>query len=168
MASLIYSHTSVLADSVLLPLGSDLQSIIDQEDKNTRYILESGVHRGHEIILKEGDSLIGEDGAILSGAELLTGWRYQAPYWVHDGPHSKLIPYLDDERRVWEERANYPHDLFCDDVPLRQRMGLSRFLLTGKYWFYDYENDRVFIGFDPSNYQMELSGLSKFISFGFP
>ena len=92
LASLIYGHTPVLADSVLLPLGSDLQSIIDQEDKNTRYILESGVHRGHEIILKEGDSLIGEDGAILSGAELLTGWRYQAPYWVHDGPHSKLIP----------------------------------------------------------------------------
>ena len=55
------------------------------------------MHRGHEIILKEGDSLIGEDGAILSGAELLEGWRYEAPYWVHDGPHSKLIPYLDDE-----------------------------------------------------------------------
>ena len=162
LVSLIYSLTSVLADSVLLPLGADLQSIIDQEDKNTCYIVESGVHRGHELILKEGDSLIGEDGAILSGAELLTGWRYEAPYWVHDGPHSKLIPYLDDESRVWEERANYPHDLFCDDVPLPQRMGLSEFLLTGKYWFYDYENDRVYIGFDPSNYQMELSGLSKF------
>ena len=112
MVSLIYCSTPLSADSVILPLGADLQSIIDKEDKNTRYVLQSGVHRGHEIILKDGDSLIGEPGAILSGAELLKSWRYEAPYWVHDWPHSKLIPYLDDESRVWEQRANYPHDLF--------------------------------------------------------
>ena len=139
----------VFADSVYSALGADIQSIIDKQDKGTRYVLQSGVHRGHEIILKDGDSLIGEPGAILSGAELLKSWRYEAPYWVHDGPHSKLIPYLDDESRVWEQRANYPHDLFCNDVPLMQRMGLSEFLLTGKYWFYDYDNDKVYIGFDP-------------------
>ena len=95
----------VSAEPVLLPLGADIQSIIEKQEKGTVYRLKPGVHRGHEIILKEGDSLIGEDGAILSGAELLEGWRYEAPYWVHDGPHSKIIPYLDDESRVWEQRA---------------------------------------------------------------
>lgn len=152
----------VSAEPVLLPLGADIQSIIEKQEKGTVYRLKSGVHRGHEIILKEGDSLIGEDGAILSGAELLEGWRYEAPYWVHDGPHSKIIPYLDDESRVWEQRANYPHDLFCNDVPLIQRIALTEFLLEGKYWFYDYDNDKVYIGFNPTGFEMELSGLSNY------
>jgi len=157
-----FDSKSAFGEVVVLPLGEDLQSIIEKKDKGTHYQLSAGVHRGHEIILKEGDSLTGENGAILSGAELLEGWRYESPYWVHDGPHSKLIPYLDDESRVWEQRANYPHDLFCNDVPLNQRMALSKYLLSGKFWFYDYEKDKVYIGFDPSGLDMELSGLSNF------
>ena len=84
-----------------MPLGADLQAVIEGNVEGTEYRLGRGVHRGHELNLKAGDSLIGEDGAVLSGAELLEGWRFEAPYWVHDGPHSKLIPYLDDESRVW-------------------------------------------------------------------
>ena len=61
----------VLAEPVLLPLGADIQSIIEKQEKGTVYRLKPGVHRGHEIILKEGDSLIGEDGAILSGVNCL-------------------------------------------------------------------------------------------------
>ena len=33
MVSLIYCSTPLSADSVILPLGADLQSIIDKEDK---------------------------------------------------------------------------------------------------------------------------------------
>ena len=156
------SFLKVHAETVLLPLGADLQAVIEGNVEGTEYRLGRGVHRGHELNLKVGDSLIGEDGAVLSGAELLEGWRFEAPYWVHDGPHSKLIPYLDDESRVWEQRANYPHDLFCNDVPLIQRMALSKYLLTGRYWFYDYESDKVYIGFDPTDLEMELSGLSNY------
>ena len=159
---LCFTKSIAFSDIVRLPLGEDLQSIIIEQGKQTSYLLEAGVHRGHELVLKEGDSLIGEAGAILSGAELLKGWRFEDPYWVHDGPHSKLIPYLDDESRVWEQRANYPHDLFCNDVPLVQRMALTRFLLTGNYWFYDYEKDKIYIGFNPKGLEMELSGLSNF------
>ena len=159
---LCFTKSIAFSDIVRLPLGEDLQSIIIEQDKQTSYLLEAGVHRGHELVLKEGDSLIGEAGAVLSGAELLKGWRFEDPYWVHDGPHSKLIPYLDDESRVWEQRANYPHDLFCNDQPLVQRMALTRFILTGNYWFYDYEKDKIYIGFNPKGLEMELSGLSNF------
>ena len=81
---LCFTKSIAFSDIVRLPLGEDLQSIIIEQDKSTSYLLEAGVHRGHELVLKEGDSLIGEDGAILSGAELLQGWRFEDPYWVHD------------------------------------------------------------------------------------
>ncbi|MFL2478571.1 MAG: right-handed parallel beta-helix repeat-containing protein [Verrucomicrobiales bacterium] len=157
-----FTKSVALSDVVRLPLGKDLQSIINEQDKGTSFLLETGIHRGYEINLKAGDTLVGEEGAILSGAELLTGWKYEDPYWVHEGPHSKIIPPLDDETRVWEVRANYPHDLFCNDVPLIQRMSRSLYLLEGKYWFYDYEEDKIYIGFDPSSFELELSGLCRY------
>ena len=152
----------LLAEPVHLPLGVDPQSIIDNYPKGTEYELGKGVHRGYELDLKDGDTLTGMDGAILSGAELLTGWKYEDPYWVHEGPHSKVIPSLDDETRVWEARANFPHDLFCDDVPLIQRMSRSLYLREGNYWFYDYDADKIYIGFDPSGCELELSGLCRY------
>jgi len=157
-----FTKSVALSDVIRLPLGKDLQSIINEQDKGTSFLLETGIHRGYEINLKAGDTLVGEEGAVLSGAELLTGWKYEDPYWVHEGPHSKVIPPLDDETRVWEKRANYPHDLFCDDVPLIQRMSRSLYLLEGKYWFYDYEADKIYIGFDPSGFELELSGLCRY------
>ena len=169
-----YTHISILvllvlvtidrslAQPVLLPLGVDPQSVIDDHPEGTEYKLSKGVHRGYEINLKPGDTLTGIEGAILSGAELLTGWKYEDPYWVHEGPHSKVIPPLDDETRVWETRANYPHDLFCDDVPLIQRMGRSLYLREGNYWFYDYDEDKIYIGFNPSGCELELSGLCRY------
>ena len=68
-----FTKSVALSEVVRLPLGKDLQSIINEQDKGTSFLLETGIHRGYEINLKAGDTLVGEDGAVLSGAELLTG-----------------------------------------------------------------------------------------------
>ena len=70
----------VAGAQVPLPLGEDLNDIIAGHPPGTTFVLESGVHRGHEIRLREGDTLIGREGAKLSGAELLTGWRFEDPF----------------------------------------------------------------------------------------
>lgn len=147
--------------AVSLPLGTAPQSIIDANPAGTVYILEAGVHRGYEIILKAGDTLEGEDGAVMSGAELLGGWRYESPYWVHDGPHSKVVPQYDSSPLIDEERARYPHDLFKNDLPIIQVLSLAE--LTNKsQWFYDYSADKIYVRFDPTNQKIELSGLCRY------
>ena len=149
------------AGTVALPYGADPQPIIDTYPAGTHYILAAGVHRGFELVLKEGDTLEGIEGAVMSGAELLVGWKYEAPYWVHDGPHSSVVPRYDASPLVDELRARYPHDLFVNDVPLLQKLNRDE-LIDSASWFYDYDADKVYIKVSPTNQRIELSGLCRF------
>ena len=161
LAWVLFAPGLALVQAVELPLGIDPQTIIDENPAGTSYELAAGVHRGYELVLKDGDTLVGEPGAILSGAELLTGWVFEDPYWVHEGPHSKVVPDQDEDARIWEWRAAFPHDLFVDGRPLRQRFSRLS-LYDDTVWYYDYTNDKVYIKFDPSSAKLELSGLCRF------
>ncbi|MFP6875023.1 MAG: right-handed parallel beta-helix repeat-containing protein, partial [Verrucomicrobiales bacterium] len=146
---------------IVLSHGAKLQSIIDSHPEGSHYELESGVHRGHELAFKKGDTFSGQPGAILSGAELLVGWRFEDPFWIHEGPHSKAVPDDDSSAHYWEFRARWPHDLFVDDVPMTQKYHPS-LIIDETSWAYDYEEDRVYVRFDPAKRKMELSGLCRF------
>jgi alpha-tubulin suppressor-like RCC1 family protein len=148
-------------EMIVLPYGAALQSIIDSHPAGSDYELETGVHRGHELVLKAGDSLSGQPGAVLSGAELLVGWRFEDPFWIHDGPHSKAVPDDDPTAHYWEFRARWPHDLFVDDVPIIQKYQPAQ-VNDETSWAYDYEEDRVYVRFDPAQNKMELSGLCRY------
>ena len=161
-AAVHYCSSEVVAtESIPLPHGANLQSIINNSLPGTHFTLESGVHRGHELALKSGDTLTGQLGAILSGAELLTGWRFEYPFWIHDGPHAKVVPESDETARPWELRAKWPHDLFADDIPLIQKYNQALVTDEGE-WAYDYEDDKVYIRFNPEGRKLELSGLCRY------
>ncbi len=160
--AIIYIWPSVRAqDVILLPHNGDLQAIIDSHPAGSVYELETGIHRGHELVLKAGDSLSGQPGAVLSGAELLDGWRFEDPFWVHDGPHSKAVPEHDPTAHYWELRARWPHDLFADDLPIIQKYAPA-LVHDENSWAYDYEADKIYIRFDPTQKKMELSGLCRY------
>ena len=148
-------------DLIFLPHNGDLQGIIDSNPAGSDYELEAGVHRGHELVLKTGDSLSGQPGAVLSGAELLEKWRFEAPFWIHDGPHSKAVPDDDPTAHYWELRARWPHDLFVDDFPIIQKYAPA-LVHDDNSWAYDYAEDRIYIRFDPTQKKMELSGLCRY------
>ena len=151
----------VVEAQVLLGQGDDFQQIIDSHPPGATFEIQAGVHRGIEMVPREGDTIIGAEGAILSGAELLTGWRFEDPYWVHDGPHSKVVPDYDSSPLYWEVRARYPHDLFVDDVPVKQTFH-TVWLSEKTPWYYDYNADKIYVNFDPSDKKMELGGLCRF------
>ncbi len=151
----------VVDAQVPLPLEADLNAIIAGHPPGTTFMLEAGVHRGQELQLREGDTLIGEEGAKLSGAELLAGWRFEDPFWVHDGPHAKVVVDYDESARPWELRARWPHDLFIDNVPIVQKYA-SILVKDEKSWAYDYEADKIYVRFNPEGHIMELSGLCRY------
>ena len=53
---LFLSSLKVHAETVLLPLGVDLQAVIERNVEGTEYRLGRGVHRGYELNLKAGVS----------------------------------------------------------------------------------------------------------------
>ena len=97
----------------------------------------------------------------MSGAEVLTGWRFEDPFWVHDGPHAKGVPDYDGSARFWELRATRPHDLFVDDYPLIQK-NVTAWVTSDKSWTYDYDADKIYIRFNPEGRRLELSGLCRY------
>jgi parallel beta-helix repeat protein len=60
----------------LLPVGADWGPIIGAEPAGTTFIVESGVHYEQTADLEDGDSLIGQPGAVMDGRDV-TEWAVE-------------------------------------------------------------------------------------------
>jgi hypothetical protein len=86
---------------------------VDANPAGATFIIKAGVHRMQEIWPKDGNTFIGEDGAILNGSRILTefeqeGGLYYAPNQTQEGQtHGDPGVCPED----WE-RCDRPEDLF--------------------------------------------------------
>ena len=124
----------------------------------TVFVFASGLHRGFQIEPRAGDTYLGEPGAVLTGAEVLTGFELRDGNWAVDGQASELRGH----GGCWEledgtpyEWCAHPEQLFVDgeiwhqvDTRAELRLGM---------WFFDYALDRVYVGADPAGRVIELS-----------
>ncbi len=76
-------------------VGDDLKSIVNASPPGATFYLRAtnlsgmpGVHRLQQIFPKNGQQFIGEDGAVLNGAGILSGWVKEGNLWVHQLPAS--------------------------------------------------------------------------------
>jgi Right handed beta helix region len=90
--------------AVRLPAGAELQAIVDAYPPGTTFVIGKGVHVMQSITPRDGDTFIGEKGAILRGSMVLSGewvpagggrWMYTRdveeepdPYPTHGGTGS--------------------------------------------------------------------------------
>src|SRR5690242_13897052 len=51
---------------------ADLQTVVNQYPAGTTFSLAPGIHRLQSVVPQTGDAFVGQTGAILSGAALLT------------------------------------------------------------------------------------------------
>src|SRR5579864_4419948 len=61
--------------------GQNLQALVNQYPTGTTFSLAPGIHRLQSVVPKSYDSFIGQTGAILSGAALLTSFNQTGSYW---------------------------------------------------------------------------------------
>src|SRR5689334_8694345 len=62
--------------------GDDIGNLVRQKPPGTVFRIQAGVHRLQSIIPKDGDLFIGVPGAILSGAQLLSGFSRFGRLWT--------------------------------------------------------------------------------------
>lgn len=137
------------AGAVILRLGDKFQQVVDSHPAGTTYLVAAGIHREQQVVAKDGDTFIGEPGAILSGARDLTGanWQRAAHGWYVDGQsqegfvHGTLLP-------GGNPRDAHPEELFVGGQRLQHVASLSS--LTPGSWFFDYAADRIYLGEDPA------------------
>jgi hypothetical protein len=142
--------------SIAVKPDDNLGAIVDGQPPGTTFLIKAGVHRLQTARAKDGDSFLGESGAILSGAQLLTGFSQSGQLWVAETRAEEGGPY----RGTCDENhpaCQYPEDLFIDDSPL-ERVPRLEAVGPGK-WYLDYATRRAYLADNPAGHRVEMSVL---------
>ena len=140
-------------ETILLKPGEPIQMAVDKHPAAT-FVFTPGIYRLQTIIPRTGQTFVGQPGAILSGAKVLTGWERDGNRWYVSGQTQKgdVTAFNCIDGRP---RCNYPEELFIDDVRIRH-VGTLPEVGPGT-WFFDYPAGRIYIGDDPASHLVETS-----------
>ena len=145
---------TVTGDYYVSP-GQSIQSVIDTATSGQTIVLRAGVHRLQTLQPKSGLIIVGEQGAILSGARLLTSFTWTGSYWTIGGQTQQgSVVGLGSVCSTSAPLCAYPEDLFIDDRVLVPVARLSE-VTTGK-WYFDYANDRIYMADNPTGHKVEI------------
>src|ERR1039458_2334618 len=139
--------------AVVISPGEEIQSAVDSNPPGTTFFLQAGVYRLQTVVPSDGDTFIGDHGAIMSGATLLTSFEQEGSYWVASSQTQPgSIPGV---CQAGYPRCNYPQDLFIDDVPLQQVANLAE--VVANKWYFDFGAGKIYFTEDPQGHTVELS-----------
>lgn len=134
--------------------GDNLAALVDGQPPGTTFLIKAGIYRLQPIRPKDGDAFLGEAGAVLSGAQPLSGFSQSGQLWVAQtqAEHLGSYPGKCDEKHP---ACQYPEDLFIDDSPLERVESLEA-VGPGK-WYLDYSTHRVYLADNPNGNRVEMS-----------
>jgi hypothetical protein len=131
--------------------GTNASEIVQEAPAGSTFEFAPGVHRRFAVKPRDGTTFIGLEGAILSGAAVLSdptaiagGWRYDG-YEFTGVDHGKCIKGYDG--------CGLSQDLFIDDVMIWQVTDRADLEPGTWYW----EGTSIYIADDPTNRRVELS-----------
>lgn len=136
---------------VILP-GEDIQAKLDAQPAGTRFTIAAGTHRLQTIRPRDGVQLIGEAGAVLSGARVLTQFEREGSLWLARGQAQENT--LAGQCEVDRPMCRQPEDLFIDNRRLEPVASKGE-VAAGK-WFFDRANDRAYFADDPTGRLVEV------------
>ncbi len=139
--------------------GDDVQKLIDNNPGGTSFWFTAGTYRRFSVEPKTGNVFVGANGAVLKGSKVLNNWQSDGSRWYvtgqTQGSSSK------SEGDSWGrcdsgyDHCVYPEDVFINGRTLWQVSSKSA-VGPGKYYF-DYSNDRIYIGENPDGKTVETS-----------
>lgn len=102
--------------SIPVPVGASIQALVDKAPPGAVFCIAAGVHRAQSIAPKDRQSFIGQPGAVLNGAELVTDIRRSGDLWATPTP--KLAVAAFGDCLPHRARCNDPRRFFLDGQPL--------------------------------------------------
>lgn len=146
------------AATVNINPGDNIQSIVIANPAGTTFLIAPGIHRMQTITPRNGDIFQGQTGSILSGAKILSGWAQSGSTWNVGGQTqqgSVVGSIAAGECKSDSPRCGYPEDLFMDNV-IKKHVDSLGAVAPGT-WFFDYDNDKIYVGDNPAGKTVETS-----------
>ena len=138
---------------VTLSPGANIQTVVNASPVNTTFVLGPGTYRLQSIQPKNGDSFIGQNNPVLSGAQVLTSFLRQGNLWYVTG--QTQAGQQNGSCDSLHPRCMYPEDLYFDNLPLLHVASLAA-VVSGA-WYFDYPNQRIYFADDPTGHLVETS-----------
>ncbi len=147
------AHTP-LPNSIILGPGDNIQAAVDANPDGAAFYLKAGYFRNQQVQPKSGNAFIGEEGAIMTGAVLLTEFTFEDPYYV-------VSNRTENGQTAGTCKSDYPRcihpeDLFFDDVSLMHVGSLAQ-VVDNTSWYFDYSSNKIYFRRNPSGHKVELS-----------
>lgn len=156
------AHPSIcLAATINVATTDNLQTLVNNNPTNTTFSLAPGIHRLQSVVPKTGDVFVGQTGAIVSGAALLTSFAQNGSYWTAHVSATQASSYP-GQCKASNPACIYPEDLFFDNVPKTRLTSLSG--VGPGTWYLDYANGTAYMGDDPYGHTVEISQLPRAFS----
>jgi len=139
--------------SVMLSPGDNIQAAVTAAPAETTFMLLPGVYRMQSIQPLNGDAFIGQGSVVLNGSQILAFQLDPAGsgLWVANATAS---PINQGECQSAFPLCGYTQDLFIDNVlqaPVSSPEGMKQ-----GAWYFDRNNDLVFIPGNPAGHSVEL------------
>ena len=140
----IGSGANAMAATVTLSPQNDIQTAVNANPAGTTFVLQPGTHRGNSVTsLRNGDSFIGQAGAVMDGAKVLNGWTQViingVVYWTTAG--GTPLP-TGSVGTSWCDPAfpacAYVQDLYVNGVEYTHVISLAN-IVAGASWYYDFD-----------------------------
>ncbi len=141
-------------ETVSVTTSENLQTVVNQYPASTTFSLAPGIYRLQSVTPKNNDQFIGQPGAILSGAALLTDFTQNGSYWTAQVSVTEAASYR-GECQAANPACMYPEDLFFNSVPKQRVTSLSS--VGPGSWYLNYSTGTVYMGDDPAGYTVEVS-----------
>jgi parallel beta-helix repeat protein len=162
---------SAIAATVTLSSGDNIQNAVDAHAPGTTFVLRPGVYREDSVVLvRYGDSFIGQAGAILNGAKVVTGWTRVSingvGYWTAPGGTPLATPRCGAGSEccmAGYQGCVYVQDLYVDNNDYQHVTSLAE-VVSRTSWYYDFDgadggiqnNIYLAAGDDPNSHLVEL------------
>lgn len=139
--------------------GDNVQQLIDSNSGSTSFYFTSGTYRRFSVEPKTGNVFVGASGAVLTGSKVLTNWKQDGSRWYVSGQTQGSSN--KSEGDSWGRcESGYDHCVFPEDVFINGntlwQVSSKSAVGPGKFYF-DYSNDRIYIGENPSGKTVETS-----------
>jgi len=146
----ITSSTCVSTATALCP-GDDIQAKASAAGPGATLTLQPGIYRMQTVVPLSNQTFVGQAGAIMSGAKLLTGWTQSGATWYVTGQSQKF----GDNAGVCAGSypCQYQEDVYRDNVLLTRVLSLAA-VGPGTFYF-DYAAQRIYVGDDPAGHVLE-------------
>lgn len=140
--------------AIVLSVGDDYQSIVQNAPEGATFWFEGGVHHlANPISPLNGQTFIGAEGAVLDGSRELSGFTQESGYFVVGGQTQEGLRNATTEGAVDAVRAGYPESVFVDGSPLSPVANLAD--LKAGHFYFDYDNDKIYLADNPQGHLVE-------------